>query len=686
MGRDEDKLIRQLSLLSFLLSQPRPVAAREVQDSVEGYFDMSDETFNRRFYSDREDLKKIGITVEVVGEGESMDGHAYYLPQDSYYLPGLEFTAEEFRALTLTLAALEGRFAYARPLRLALTAISQGRSDPVLDELDRLPVALAPDEDARKAGKQLARLQDSVSRGKTVDFLYPSASSAEDEERTLDPYSLFLIQGHWYVVGFDRVREGIRTFRVARIHGPVHFHTEKPRDFSVPADYDPTRYRARPPWLIGRLVGEAVIKVDEDLTWWVGRLQPHVRALDSDEDGSTRFAVPYADEAVLLAWVVGLGSCGELLGPPEMRERLRRHLAEVCAIHRESPSPEDLSGFQGLLAHGGTRKRGKADDGPIVTERLARTIALLQYLLDAKTPSRVFWDELETSLASRRKDLEEDIALINLVNFGGGTYALYAEADEEGVEVTRDLMADAFTHPARLSPVMARALLLALDFLGDAVTLEGMGSLASVREKVQRLTGGQEAQAPVMVDDVLPPDRDVMKTLNQALRERLLVEIEYFTPMRDRLSTRLVEPYLLFRSPDGWYLEAFCLSAGAQRTFRLELIRAARPTEDHFVPRPEVDLTLRQAGAGFAPSRDSSWAVLRFRPRWRTYLEDRGLDPRPTHTGDIRVRMPYLDERWIVRETIRFLGDAELEYPDTLRRAISDAACAMAKDYERNSS
>ncbi len=686
MGRDEDKLIRQLSLLSFLLSQPRPVAAREVQDSVEGYFDMSDETFNRRFYGDREDLKKIGITVEVLGDGESADGRAYYLPQDSYYLPGLEFTAEEFRALTLVLGALEGRFAYARPLRLALTAISQGHPNPVLDELDRLPVALAPDEDARKAGKQLARLQDAVSRGKTVNFLYPSASSTEDEQRTLDPYSLFLIQGHWYVVGFDRVRKGIRTFRVARVRGPVHFHTEKPRDFSVPADYDPNRYRARPPWMIGRLVGEAIVKVEEDLTWWVGRLQPHVRVLDNDKDGSTRFAVPYADEAVLLAWLVGLGGCGELLDPPEMRERLRRHLAEVCAVHREAPSIEDLAAFQVPAAHGGARKRGKADDGPIVTERLARTIALLQYLLDARTPSRVSWQQLEKSLASSRKDLEEDVALINLVNFGGGTYALYAEADDEGVEVTRDLMADAFTHPARLSPVMARALLLALDLLGDAVALEGMGSLASVRAKVERLTGGQEAQAPVMVDDVLPPDHDVMKTLNQALRERLLVEIEYFTPMRDRLSSRLVEPYLLFRSPDGWYLEAFCLAAGAQRTFRVDLIRAARPTEGHFVPRPEVDLTLRQAGAEFAPTRGSNWALLRFRPRWRTYLQDRGLDPRPTQTEDLRVRVPYLEERWIVRETIRFLGDAELEYPDILRKAVAETACALAKDYERSSS
>ncbi len=115
-------------------------------------------------------------------------------------------------------------------------------------ELEQLPVALAPDEDARRAGKQLSRLEEAVTRSKTVCFPYPSGEG-EPRERTLDPYSLFLIHGHWYVVGHDHLREDIRTFRLGRIKGTVTLcHREDPR-FLVPPDYDPDAYRARPPWL-----------------------------------------------------------------------------------------------------------------------------------------------------------------------------------------------------------------------------------------------------------------------------------------------------------------------------------------------------------------------------------------------------------------------------------------------------
>ena len=51
--------------------------------------------------------------------------------------------------------------------------------------------------------------------------------------------------------------DGIRTVRLGRIRGTVRFLTEKTRDFSVPPDYDPNEYRARPPWLIGRVRGTA---------------------------------------------------------------------------------------------------------------------------------------------------------------------------------------------------------------------------------------------------------------------------------------------------------------------------------------------------------------------------------------------------------------------------------------------
>ena len=123
--------------------------------------------------------------------------------------------------------------------------------------------------------------------------------------------------------------------------------------------------------------------------------------------------------------------------------------------------------------------------------------------------------------------MEADLALLNLVNFGGGTYALWTEADSEGVRVTRDVMADAFVHPARLSPLMARALLLAIDLLGEAMGFEGAESLASVREKIVRVIGDDLAESPVLVDDVIPAAHDIMTVLNDGVR--------HHTRGRDRL-------------------------------------------------------------------------------------------------------------------------------------------------------
>src|SRR3954453_8840476 len=56
MSHDTDKLIRQLSLVAFLMAERRPITARDVKSNVEGYSEMSDEAFARRFYSDRAEL------------------------------------------------------------------------------------------------------------------------------------------------------------------------------------------------------------------------------------------------------------------------------------------------------------------------------------------------------------------------------------------------------------------------------------------------------------------------------------------------------------------------------------------------------------------------------------------------------------------------------------------------------
>ena len=53
MTPDTDKLVRQLSLVAYLMAERRSASARDVKQAVEGYSEMSDEAFARRFYADR---------------------------------------------------------------------------------------------------------------------------------------------------------------------------------------------------------------------------------------------------------------------------------------------------------------------------------------------------------------------------------------------------------------------------------------------------------------------------------------------------------------------------------------------------------------------------------------------------------------------------------------------------------
>ncbi len=260
-----------------------------------------------------------------------------------------------------------------------------------------------------------------------------------------------------------------------------------------------------------------------------------------------------------------------------------------------------------------------------------------------------------------------------------------AEATEEGVEVVREVMADTFTQPARLSPLMARALLLALDLLGEAIAIDGIESLASVRAKVCALIGEDSGNGAIIVDDVSPADPQTVETLTHAIRDREIIRVEYFSASRDELSERLVEPYLLFRSRDGWYLEAYCLRARAQRTFKLERVRSAQTTGNTFTPRPEIDLLSRHEGQAFSADSRASWATVRFSSRWRAYLEDRGTGWEPGPEDSLIARVPYLDESWIAHEVLRFFGEAVLEWPPSARRRVRERAALLLTRYSGSS-
>src|SRR5436305_14594598 len=96
MAKDTEKLIRQLSLISYLMAERRPVTANEIRSDVEGYSVMNEDAFVRRFYADRSELEALGLVLSVEKPADvQVEQETYSLPPEKFHLPPIELTAEE---------------------------------------------------------------------------------------------------------------------------------------------------------------------------------------------------------------------------------------------------------------------------------------------------------------------------------------------------------------------------------------------------------------------------------------------------------------------------------------------------------------------------------------------------------------------------------------------------------------
>src|SRR5919204_595971 len=153
-----------------------------------------------------------------------------------------------------------------------------------------------------------------------------------------------------------------------------------------------------------------------------------------------------------------------------------------------------------------------------------------------------FLDKLELD----DDQLEEHLQLLNLVNFGGGCYTVYAALDGDKVHVDKELYGDTFRHAPRLTPLEARAIRLALEFVGPMIAADAHTPLDRVRRKLEE-TFGQFELAQTPEPHVTTEEEELIATFSRAIRDHTLVEIEYQKEAEQRYSRHLVEPYKLER-------------------------------------------------------------------------------------------------------------------------------------------
>jgi len=662
VSHDTDKLIRQLSLVAFLMAERRAITARDVKSNVEGYSEMSDEAFARRFYSDRAELLSLGVPLQSQRD-EFTGEELYTLRSEQYFLPKLELEDEELAALQTAFYLLEGKFAYAEPLRLALQNLALGRPGFVeapTETAGRVEV-LDPDYSPEMPGR-LAKLENAISKQRTVRFEYWSISRDQVSDRTLNPYALLQDNAAWYVVGQDLDREDIRTFRVSRIRGEIKFATRRERDFRAPSDFDIEQYRGRPPWQIGDTVGTARIEVRGDTAWWVRRTYGDTGTLEDDV-----FVTDYSSLPQLASWVLRQNGRAVPLEPAELKREVAAALRRVRDAH-EGAAPQPA---REKAARGGDGAIERPA-GPVAPERFAVLQALLAYLLaacgesaDAEIPAS---ELLERFPSIPAEELEEHLSLLNLVNFGGGCYTVYAELRGNVVHVDKELWGDTFRLAPRLTPLEARAIRLALEYVGPMIAADAHTPLARVRKKLEDTFGRFElARTPEPQAET--EEVDLVSTLARGMREQRVVEIEYQKEVDSAPSTRLVEPYSFGRELPNWYVHTWDRTSDGERSFRLDRMRSATLTKERFEPRP-----------GFEPTklRNARTARILYAKDVARFATERGA--RRLTDGTALAERPYGDDEWLESEILAGRGDAVLVEPAELRADIAARAKELAKE------
>jgi proteasome accessory factor BC len=678
VAKDTEKLIRQLSLISFLMAQGRPVSALEIKREVEGYSDMNDDAFARRFYADRAELESLGIQLGVEKPGEGFfEAELYSLPPENFYLDAISFSDDELAALSTALLLLtDGGFAYAEPLRLALQQVAWGHPNP-LAEGERAPVEMAMTASAggRDLSQRLSKIETAISRRKTIEFTYYTMERGETEKRKVDPFHLVFRGGQFYLIGHSHERDAVRVFRLSRIQGKVGYASKAEHDFSPPEDFERRDYGSRADWQLGETQGTAKIFIRERIAWLIERDYGsfgevrNVKKADNAPGKGRIFETPYASTRELIAWVLRWRANAEVLAPDELREEAERRRALLLRNHANGFEPAEI--VDRPLHDAPRRSRSSSrGEAAIRPERFARLVTLAGMLIEAaKAGERLQIAELRQRLELTDEELREDIDLLNVVNFGGGTYVLYAEILGDEIEVDSEPYGDNFARPARLLPLEAKALVAAIDLFGEHLP---QSNLEKAREKIVKALGHDPSEEGLEIVPAGGGSGDVARLVNEAIAESKVLELSYYKENEDQLTDRRIEPYRLQNGREGWYVEAYDVTKEGVRHFKLDRVKEAELTSETFEPRPEVE-ELAEVQGWMTHGEVAAAEVARVwvspeRARWlreeRTVVEELA-------DGAVVVELPYAGKPWLVREILRGAGDLVVLEPPDAREAIA---------------
>ncbi len=318
-----------MNLVLCLLSTRRFLSAERIRATVPGYADAAtDDAFSRMFERDKTELRELGVPLET-GRNSAFDtAEGYRIARQDYELGEIDLEPDEAAAVALA-ARLWDTPGLAGAAHGALVKL---RAAGV--EVDEVGGPVQPR--VRAAEPAFAPLLAAVQAGRVVTFAHRRGPTGEVTRRTVEPWGVVSARGRWYLVGYDRDRADVRSFRLSRVAGPVT-PLGPPGSVRVPPDVDLLA-------VIDRVVGPPPVTGTARL--WVARGRAHGLRRLGRVLGPLRLAGPGGvdrdgDELELdlrgletvARWVAGYGPDVVVRHPPELAAAVRRGWEAVLAAH-----------------------------------------------------------------------------------------------------------------------------------------------------------------------------------------------------------------------------------------------------------------------------------------------------------------------------------------------------------------
>lgn len=311
MSRKNERLV---NLTIALLATKRYLTKNEIFRNIEGYEGSADAK-ERMFERDKDDLRKLGIQIEVGGLDPLFDDEAgYRIRPESYALSLRDLTPTQVTLLSLAAQAWQD----AAFTDLSQQALRKLTSIGLDTDSSRLPV-MAPklvgaDENLRSALDALTSLT-------TIEFDYLNILGVA-QKRQLQVYGVQARKSHWYLIGLDTEKSAIRNFRVDRIQGDV-LSIGKSQSYVIPPSFEITELE---PAIETPL---AVLQVRPGAGYQLRRMANTVETAD-DWD---LLEVPIFDLDLITSLILWHGEDVIVSSPPQLRGAVMNALEKLVKIH-----------------------------------------------------------------------------------------------------------------------------------------------------------------------------------------------------------------------------------------------------------------------------------------------------------------------------------------------------------------